>query len=273
MLELSTGSLALAFELLGGALLRLAQGEAVFFDQRDVFAREPYSAIFSTASGVHLVATSVHAIYGDSVAQRQQEALALREYVDWLNESFPGLPVFMMGDFNLAPSNPAWAPVGEIMHPLIQQGATTLSTIDGRFANLYDNIWVPAGTSVPVVAAGRLEFPHQVLGISHGEARDRVSDHIPVWVEVNARSDGAIFNPFEPQEMNLTAPVRSEAPDSATGSVAGAGQGPAVLGNRRSQIYHLPHCLSFDRIGESNKVAFASEDEAMGAGFRRAGNC
>ena len=253
--------------------ITLEGGEAVFFDQRDVFAREPYSAIFSTASGVQLVATSVHAIYGDAVAQRQQEALALREYVDWLNESFPGLPVFLMGDFNLPPTNPAWAPVGEIMYPLIQQGATTLSTIDGRLANLYDNIWVPAGTSLPVVAAGRLEFPHQVLGVSHEEARDRVSDHIPVWVEVDGRSPGAVLAPHNP---GGTVPQATR-PASDTSANQRAGQGgdavAMIIGNANSKIYHLPGCPHHSRVGAQNRVPFETEEEARGAGFRRAGNC
>jgi len=84
----------------------------------------------------------------------------LRDYHDWLRETFEERPVFLMGDFNLAPTNPAWGPMGEVAYPLIQEGATTISMIDGRFANLYDNIWVDVEMDLPIAGFGRLEFPH-----------------------------------------------------------------------------------------------------------------
>lgn len=46
-----------------------------------------------------------------------------------------------------------------------------------------------------------------------------------------------------------------------------------VRGNRRSNVYHLPHCPSFDAVSESNRIIFGSEAEAINAGFRKAGNC
>jgi len=134
-------------------------GAAIYLDDADIFAREPFSSIFQTNDGFEFVATSVHAIYGDSVAVRQAEAIALRDYHDWLRETFEERPVFLMGDFNLAPTNPAWGPMGEVAYPLIQEGATTISMIDGRFANLYDNIWVDVEMDLPIAGFGRLEFP------------------------------------------------------------------------------------------------------------------
>ena len=46
-----------------------------------------------------------------------------------------------------------------------------------------------------------------------------------------------------------------------------------VIGNRNSQIYHLPHCPHYSRVGERNRVVFKNEAEAVEAGYRRAGNC
>ena len=46
-----------------------------------------------------------------------------------------------------------------------------------------------------------------------------------------------------------------------------------VIGNARSKIYHLPGCPSYAAVGEKNRRPFASEAEAVAAGFRRAGNC
>lgn len=249
----------------------LEGGETVFLDSQDVFAREPYSAIFRAASGFRFKATSIHAIYGNSVEERQREALALREYYDWLAASFPDLPIFLMGDFNLAPTNPAWQDLGEILHPLIQDGSTTISSIDGRFANLYDNIWVPAGRDLPITSYGRLEFPHQTLGITHEEARASVSDHIPVWVRIDMEAPARRFDPHmiggqragNIQHLRGT-PERAAAESSEPGS---------VIANRNSGVFHLPGCPSYDRVAQHNQIHFGTETEARAAGFRRAGNC
>lgn len=246
-------------------------GAAVYLDDADLFAREPFSSIFRTRDGFEFVATSVHSIYGNSVAVRQAEAIALRDYHDWLRETFENRPVFLMGDFNLAPTNPAWAPMGEVAYPLIQDGATTISTIDGRFANLYDNIWVDVDRDLPIADFGRLEFPHQVLGITHGEARDRVSDHIPVWVTLSpdavarfAKNDFAgAQTALREGLQGIRDTMQEKEPETL----------PPIIGNRNSMIYHLPHCPSYTRVGASNRMAFTSEDDAVAAGYRRARNC
>lgn len=48
----------------------------------------------------------------------------------------------------------------------------------------------------------------------------------------------------------------------------------AVHGNRRSGVYHLPQgCPSYDQVSATNRVEFATEREAIAAGYRKAGNC
>ncbi len=78
-------------------------GAVIYLDDRGVFAREPFSARFETADGFQFVLTSVHSLYGKSVAEHEAEAVALRSYLDWLNETIEGSPVFLTGDFNLPP--------------------------------------------------------------------------------------------------------------------------------------------------------------------------
>lgn len=46
-----------------------------------------------------------------------------------------------------------------------------------------------------------------------------------------------------------------------------------VIGNRNSNIYHVPGCRSYNDVAERNRVYFTSEAEAQAAGFRRARNC
>jgi micrococcal nuclease len=47
----------------------------------------------------------------------------------------------------------------------------------------------------------------------------------------------------------------------------------SVRGNRRSMIYHLPHCGGYGQIKLVNRVPFSSEEFAKQDGYRRAKNC
>lgn len=46
-----------------------------------------------------------------------------------------------------------------------------------------------------------------------------------------------------------------------------------IRGNRNSKIYHFPHCASYNSMSERNIVEFRTEQEALDAGYRKAGNC
>jgi endonuclease YncB( thermonuclease family) len=47
----------------------------------------------------------------------------------------------------------------------------------------------------------------------------------------------------------------------------------AIIGNRRSRIYHLPNCPNYQDVSERNRVLFSSKEEAERAGYRMAKNC
>lgn len=48
----------------------------------------------------------------------------------------------------------------------------------------------------------------------------------------------------------------------------------SVIGNRRSGVYHLSvGCPGYGQVSEKNQLPFASEAEAVAAGYRKAGNC
>ncbi|MCY1442086.1 hypothetical protein D9M71_584330 [compost metagenome] len=47
-----------------------------------------------------------------------------------------------------------------------------------------------------------------------------------------------------------------------------------VIGNRKSQVYHLSAgCPGYGQVAEKNQISFTSEAEAVAAGYRKAGNC
>lgn len=160
-------------------------GAAVYLDTQDVFSREPLLASFRVKdSGKRFTAANVHILYGDSKADRTPEIRALADIYDLMKEMAPDQPAIIMGDFNMAPSEPAWRDVRALgLRPLVTRGATTLSSANGRYANLYDNIWhVPS--EWPKASGGIFRFP-QYLGMTHKMARDVVSDHAPVYMSLD----------------------------------------------------------------------------------------
>lgn len=171
-----------AVEYVGGAL--------TYIDESDRFAREPFSAVFrSRGTGQAFLAANVHITYGDRLADRVAEIEALRRYWDWLADVQPeyARQRILFGDFNLQPHHDGWASMRAVARPLITEGATTLSTHDRRYANLYDNLWVPRRQDLPLGDAGILPFPVVLTEgtgeeWNHEKARDRVSDHAPVYV-------------------------------------------------------------------------------------------
>lgn len=62
----------------------------------------------------------------------------------------------------------------------------------------------------------------------------------------------------------LSSPPLARANGSPTG---------AIIGNRRSRIYHLPNCPNYKAVSPQNRVIFKNQEEAARAGFRMARNC
>lgn len=163
-------------------------GATVYLDPEDVFSREPLLATFvEKDSGRAFSAANVHIVYGDSKADRAPEIRALADIYDLMKEISPGTPAIIMGDFNMAPDEPAWGDLRTLgLRPLITEGATTLSKTDGRYASLYDNIWyVPS--EWPSASGEVFRFP-DYLGISHEAARADVSDHAPIYLSVTGET-------------------------------------------------------------------------------------
>lgn len=180
-------------------------GAVVYLDDRDTFAREPFSARFrSRQTGTLFAMSNIHVLYGDSIRDRLPEIHALARYWDWLSEIYPDTPRILAGDFNLSPHHDGWQPlIAKGARPAIQDGATTLSTTDGRYANLYDNLWHVPG-KLDINEVGIFRFP-QTLGISHEQARDTISDHAPVYLALGkARVDTAATERVSHQNTRQT---------------------------------------------------------------------
>ena len=77
-------------------------------------------------------------------------------------------------------------------------------------------------------------------------------------------SEAAPIAPWEWRRTGGTGNVSDSPRSGVTGE---------IRGNRRSNIYHLPHCPNYGDVSSGNRVSFASESEARAAGFRKARNC
>ncbi|MCD5993551.1 endonuclease/exonuclease/phosphatase family protein [Pseudomonas sp. CDFA 602] len=240
-------------------------GAVTYLDRGDRFEREPFSARFRNLKDkTTFVAATVHILYGKSAADRTKEIAVLGDYWDWLKSVYDGnTNIMLMGDFNMSPDSPAWQSLEVGAKPLITSGASTLSTTDGKFANLYDNIFIAKAGTIQVNKAGVFDYPG-FLGISHVEGRKSVSDHAPIFL--NATMAGK--NSATPGKRVSATPV---APSNT--QLASNGSGGSVRGNSASMIYHRPDCPSYAAVSSKNRVDFDSEIAAQNAHYRIAKNC
>lgn len=69
--------------------------------------------------------------------------------------------------------------------------------------------------------------------------------------------------------------VTVDAPRAAVQpTLAGATGVGTIIGNRKSQVYHLSMgCPGYEQVSAKNQISFSSESKAQAAGYRKAGNC
>lgn len=236
-------------------------GAVVYLDRGDRFEREPFSAGFlEKSTGQQFAVATAHILYGKSESQRTPEIRALADYWTWLHEVYDRTSaIFLVGDFNLPPGNPAWKPLQAQATHLIKSGGSTLSSRDGVFKSLFDNVLVGPGAASSVSKAYVLNYP-KMLKLTHATARATVSDHAPIFVHVDfQRTQAAGQPPFQGSPQQTTPP--------AIAMSAG------VRGNSKSMVYHRPDCPSYNAISDRNSVEFSTTEAAIEAGYRLAGNC
>jgi endonuclease/exonuclease/phosphatase family metal-dependent hydrolase len=246
-------------------------GAVTYLDRNDTFEREPYSARFrSLKDGSTFVVATVHILYGKSQSDRASEIIALSSYWNWLKETYAGnSQIMLMGDFNTPPSAPAWNNLDASARPLVLEGASTLSATDGKFANLYDNIFVSKTTAIRVNSVKVFDYP-QFLGLTHAKGRDSVSDHAPIFLSAHlgggsgAAAASTVATQARPGVAN---PMKPAASTEATHLAS------AIRGNRKTMVYHRPDCPSYNAVAEKNRVEFNSAAAAEAQHYRLAGNC
>jgi endonuclease YncB( thermonuclease family) len=101
-------------------------------------------------------------------------------------------------------------------------------------------------------------------------AGDIAIDDRPVYEKAEADAKGDRRGLWE--QTNPIAPWDYRAGQEPDESGATTGDLP-IIGNRNSGIYHRPDCPDYRKVSPRNRVEFKTEDDAVRAGFRKAGNC
>jgi endonuclease/exonuclease/phosphatase family metal-dependent hydrolase len=250
--------------------IEYVDGAVSYLDRHDVFEREPFSAKFKELSTSRtFVAATVHILYGSGPQARAPEINQLAQYWSWLGEVYTGTPdIYLMGDFNMPPSDPAWAPLLPYARPLVTKGATTLSDTDGKFVSLYDNVFVSTIGPPESAKAYVLNYP-KMIGWTHKKSRKHLSDHAPIFVNISLQESA----PAASQQLgkpHVQAAIHSAAKQTQSVPMETA---VGIRGNKKSMIFHREDCPSYNRVGVKNRVEFKDAAEAISAGFHLAGNC
>ncbi|WP_075881859.1 endonuclease/exonuclease/phosphatase family protein [Vreelandella massiliensis] len=244
-----------------------AGGDVVFFDGGDVFAREPYSALFTDRDTNETFALSnVHILYGDGVSDRLPEIEALSDYWQWLgDEVYPDVPRILVGDFNLDSEHLGFDTLEQLgVEPSYSDGrGTTISTTEGRYPNHYDHIFLQRGSALNVTDQGILRFPEK-WGITHDVARDSISDHVPVWIALNSAS---LRTNAELDEIGVTASSESTCIDLNESPVSALDQLPHVGGSRAQEVIEGRPWSSASNLIRVNGLSAGRVEEIMSSGL------
>ena len=152
--------------------------QRLYPDPDDAFIREPFWASFK-AGQFDFTLVTIHAIYGDSKADRRAEAALLDDIYQLVQGVDPDeQDVIVLGDFNLPPDDPGFVELDALLDPLFTDDIrTTISD-----ASLYDNIWFdPVYVQEWTGQIGVDRFDETAFGNDDKAASLAVSDHRPIW--------------------------------------------------------------------------------------------
>jgi len=152
------------------------------------FMREPYGAKFQIGDFKFTYVT-VHLVYGKHKSERQLEALQMVDVYDYFKEIFTENNeenvVIIGGDFNLSNYDEAFS--GFLKHKdlIVDAIASNQKTTIGKsgLVSSYDHIFYPYNLMKERYTgrSGVVDFTNN----DYAEVRKIISDHIPVFMEVN----------------------------------------------------------------------------------------
>jgi endonuclease YncB( thermonuclease family) len=148
---------------------------------------------------------------------------------------------------------------------VFQKEVTVVVRATDRYGRLVGEVLLPDGRSLnqELVKAGmawwyRKYAPNDTT-LAQLEAQARTAKR-GLWADANS------VPPWEWRKGQ-------RASSTAAAPTDGSPPPGAVIGNKRSKVYHEPACPDYEKVAPQNRVAFQSREEAEQAGYRRARNC
>lgn len=172
--------------LWNSAKVALVSDLGYFADTQDVFVREPYGATFSSGGWSFTLVLS-HILYGTSEIGRRAEISHLAEVYTWFLAK-GGVPDEILGgDFNEG-RKAAFVNLMRMDGVTDAFGFSHLTTLGLHGpASDYDHIFLSQLTMPRMSASGELDFVVLFEGGDYALARSKLSDHLPVWVELHTQ--------------------------------------------------------------------------------------
>lgn len=168
--------------------VKFLKSKGFFKDNEDKFIREPYGADFKIGE-FDFTFILLHSIYGKKKSQRIAEAMNLDKVYDYFqNMDKKENDIIIGGDFNLSVRSEGFNNLLNHKDKIINCISPNMKTTIGPdgYANQYDNIFISK------------IYTKEYTGISGGidtannnykKTRKLISDHIPIFIEVNTSKD------------------------------------------------------------------------------------
>ncbi|AYV92559.1 endonuclease/exonuclease/phosphatase family protein [Fusobacterium necrophorum] len=168
--------------------VKLIKQEGFYPDPDNKFVREPYGATFKIGN-FDFTFVLQHAVYGKKVLERKLEAAELVKVYDYFQDrDIKENDILIAGDFNLSASDKAFDSLynhrDNITCTLDPKTKTTVGT--KGLSSAYDNIFISKKYTTEYTGkSGIVDFTNK----KYGEARKKISDHLPIYIEVNTDKD------------------------------------------------------------------------------------
>ncbi|GLI56880.1 LuxR family transcriptional regulator [Propionigenium maris DSM 9537] len=155
---------------------------------RTNFERPPYGATFKIGE-FDLILVSCHSIFGKSISERRAEALQMEEvYEYYQGQDSREQDILLAGDFNLPAYDEAFSDLlshkDQLYYGISPKNKTTIGK--KGLSSSYDNIFYSYKyTGEYTGNSGIIDFTNG----RYREVRKAISDHLPVFIEVDITRD------------------------------------------------------------------------------------
>lgn len=168
--------------------VQFLKSRGFYADKGNKFIREPYGADFKIGE-FDFTFIIIHSIYGKNKSVRIAEAMNLDKVYDhFQNMDKNENDIIIAGDFNLSVRSEGFSNLLNHKDKIVNCISPNMKTTIGTkgYANQYDNIFISEiYTKEYTGISGGID----TAGNNYKEAREKISDHIPIFMEADITKD------------------------------------------------------------------------------------